>query len=540
MTTAVEVIAETLHRAGCRTAFGIPGGEILAMMHALDDCGIRFALCKHENAGGFMAEGTHHATGAPGILVATIGPGLANGINTVVNAWQDQVPLIVLSGCIDGAEAQTYTHQVFDHAQLMRPITKASFLAADGAVDVIAEKAVALAMADPQGPVHIDIPVSLAEKPQPAARPSTVSVASPTGPAAGEDLSRAAAMLAGAQRPLVVAGVGAVAHDAGPVLQTLCERYGAPLLTTYKAKGLMPEDHPLSLGGHGLSPKSDAIVLPLLDQADCVILAGYDPIEMRAGWYDPWAAENAVEISHFANRHGMHGAAVSFACHVTVGLEALSAAAQAVSPPGGEEAWPDGEPATARAALHQAFSAPETWGPHQAFAAARRVSPRNTVVTADSGAHRILLSQMWPCFEPRGMLQSSALCTMGVALPLAMGYKLAAPDRPVLAVMGDAGLEMVAGELATLRDLKMPLAVLVVVDHSLALIELKQRNAGRANLGVDFGATDFAALANAMGGVGRDIHSAAEMERELPAAYERDGFTLLACHIGPNAYDGAF
>lgn len=347
-------------------------------------------------------------------------------------------------------------------------------------------------------------------------------------------------MLAGAQQPLVVAGVGAVAHESGPVLQALCEQYGAPLVTTYKAKGLLPEDHPLSLGGHGLSPKSDAIVLPLLAQADCMILAGYDPIEMRAGWYDPWKPENAIEISHFANRHGMHGAAASFACNVTAGLEALSAAAQVASAPNAGRAWPGGEPAAARAALQQAFSPPETWGPHQAFAAARRVSPRDTVVTADSGAHRILLSQMWPCYAPRGMLQSSALCTMGVALPLAMGYKLAAPAQPVLAVMGDAGLEMVAGELATLRDLKMPLAVLVMVDRSLALIELKQRNAGRANLGVDFGATDFAALAEAMGGVGRDIRSAADMERELPAAFERDRFTLLACHIGPNAYDGAF
>ena len=103
--TSTQIIARRLSEAGCRHAFGIPGGEVLSIMHALEASGVRFHLCKHENAGGFMAEGTHHATGAPGVLVATIGPGLANGVNTVVNALQDQVPLIVLTGCVGAAEA---------------------------------------------------------------------------------------------------------------------------------------------------------------------------------------------------------------------------------------------------------------------------------------------------------------------------------------------------------------------------------------------------------------------------------------------------
>ncbi|MEM6670827.1 MAG: thiamine pyrophosphate-binding protein [Pseudomonadota bacterium] len=533
--TTTRIIAQRLSEAGCRHAFGIPGGEVLSMMQALDEAGVAFYLCKHENAGGFMAEGTHHATGAPGVLLATIGPGLANGVNSVVNALQDQVPLIVLTGCVGEAEAQTYTHQVFDQNALMRPITKASFTIADGAADVVIDKAVAIAMAAPQGPVHIDIPVHLADQPHPEPRRARVPVEAPMAPAPGPMLDRAREMLARSERPIVIAGVGAVAQGAGPVLQALCERFGAPLLATYKAKGLVSEDHELTLGGHGLSPKSDKIVLPLLEQADCVILAGYDPIEMRTGWRDPWDPATAIEVTHLPNRHGMHGAAMSFVGDVRAGLETLIDGLEPSASP-----WPDRAPAQVRAALQSAFQGPNTWGPHQAFAAARRSSPRDTVVTADSGAHRILLSQMWPCFGARGMLQSSALCTMGVALPLAMGHKLAAPERPVLAVMGDAGLEMIMGELSTLRDWRMPLAVMVMVDRSLALIELKQRATGRANLGVDFDKTDFAAVADAMGGVGVDIASAAQLEDELPKAYARETFTLLACQIDRKAYDGAF
>jgi acetolactate synthase-1/2/3 large subunit len=129
MTTGADIIAQKLHGAGCRHAFGIPGGEVLALMQALDEAGLKFVLVKHENAGGFMAEGGWHADGAPGVLLATLGPGAANAINVVANAWQDRVPLIFLTGCVDQGEAESYTHQVFDHQQLLRPIVKASFSA---------------------------------------------------------------------------------------------------------------------------------------------------------------------------------------------------------------------------------------------------------------------------------------------------------------------------------------------------------------------------------------------------------------------------
>ena len=535
MATTVEIIAEALHRAGCRHAFGIPGGEVTAMMDALSGAGIAFTLCKHENAGGFMAEGTHHATGAPGILLATIGPGLVNAVNSIANAWQDQVPLIVLSGCVDAGEVHSYTHQVFDHSQVMRPVTKGTFTVTDESAAIVIGKAIALAVSDPPGPVHIDIPVSVAGADQPPQPRYTTPVPVKSVPAPSPQLEAARDHLAAAERPIMLAGVGAMHHQAQDVIREICERFEMPLVTTYKAKGLLDENHPLALGGHGLSPKSDLAVLPLFEQSDCVVLAGYDPIEMRDGWRDPWSPEKAIELSHVANQHGMHGAGFAHIGNVAESLRVLAAGLAPCS-----ATWPSREWQAARQQLDQLFAERPDWGPHQAFAAARRASPEHTVVTADSGAHRILLSQMWKCPAPRGLLQSSALCTMGVALPLAAGYKRADPDAPVLAVMGDAGLEMVLGELATLRDLELPVAVMVMVDQSLALIEMKQRRSQLKNLGVDFGATDFAALAEAMGGAGRNVHDADTLERELAAAYDRACFTLLACHIGKRAYDDAF
>jgi acetolactate synthase-1/2/3 large subunit len=206
--TGGEVIGQALAQAGCTHAFGIPGGEVLGLMQGLAAAGLEFVLVKHENAGGFMAEGLWHATGAPGVLVATIGPGVANAINVVANAEQDRVPLIFLTGCLDRAEEETYTHQIFDHQAVLRPIVKASFRAEHGALAPMLDKAVSIATSGQPGPVHIDVPISVAEG-------ATAEAPWPTRPAATtvppKDLLEAArATLSQAKRPIAIAGVDAV------------------------------------------------------------------------------------------------------------------------------------------------------------------------------------------------------------------------------------------------------------------------------------------------------------------------------------------
>ena len=533
--TAATAIATGLANTGCRHAFGMPGGEVLVLLDALVRAGVDFTLCKHENAAGFMAEGSWQATGAPGILLTTIGPGLANGVNSIANAYQEQVPLIVLSGCIAPDMASRFTHQVIDQSALLAPITKAQFQVAEGDAGIIIEKALAIAQADPPGPVHIDLPDTLASS-LVSGPPEPAQVAPPPVLKPGPELEAILTKLRTAQRPLILAGIGAVLHGAGDSIQALADTHGVPVLTTYKAKGIIPEDHQLCLGGHGLSPLSDKTILPLLRRSDCILALGYDPIEMRSDWIDPWDAENVIEICHAPVDHGMHSSSLRFVGDVS----AATAAIQNGLDKPLSNLWPDTEPEIARETLTNAFALRDTWGAHAVFAALDSALPHDAVVTVDSGAHRILLSQMFHANRPGHMLQSAAFCTMGVAVPLATGYKKASSETPVVAVVGDAGLDMVAGDLATLRDMKLPLTIIVLVDNALTLIGRKQSAMALAETGVTFAGTDFLALSKAYGGYGNIINNSNDLHSELALANSRKTFTLLACVIDKDDYKGAF
>ncbi len=530
--SAAQAIAERLYEAGSRHAFGIPGGEVLALMDALEQTGIKVTLVKHENCAGFMGEGAWHGGKGPAVLFATIGPGVANAVNAIANAWQDRVPMIVLTGCVPAVEGHTYTHQVFDHVALLEPITKASFRVEPGTAAVVIDKAVAIATSGRPGPVVLDVPIDVQRESSAAWHRSAHTVQqamAPSGPA----LEEARGWLAEAERPLVIAGVDVITQGGEAGVDAFCRRFNAPLIATYKAKGIVPEDDPLALGGAGLSPICDAELLPLVKASDCVVLAGYDPIEMRIGWRDPFEPDQRViDITAEPNTHYMHQAPLNFVGDVAASLEAIGAGLEP------RATWPGGEPAAAKALLKKKLQSDEDWGPAAVIDEARKACPRNAVATVDSGAHRIVLSQIWECYEPRGLLQSTALCTMGCAVPLAIGRKLAEPDRPVIAFIGDAGLEMFLGELATARDLKLGIPIVVFVDEQLGLIELKQRGLQMPNVGVDFAATDFTAVAKAMGGHGVVASDRASLNAAIQESFARDTFTLISAPIGRRAYDG--
>ena len=157
MTRVADTIAATLRAHGVRHAFGMPGGEVVTLIDGLEQAGIGFKLARHETAAAIMAAGASVLSGAPALLVTTVGPGLANAVNGIADAAQEHVPLVVISGIVDRATRARYTHQVIDQAAMLRPLVKASFEIEPESAGQTVARALALAMADPKGPVHLDL-----------------------------------------------------------------------------------------------------------------------------------------------------------------------------------------------------------------------------------------------------------------------------------------------------------------------------------------------------------------------------------------------
>ncbi|MBI2295526.1 MAG: thiamine pyrophosphate-binding protein [Betaproteobacteria bacterium] len=510
MPKTADIIAQALKAEGVRYAFGIPGGEVLEVLEAFRKTGIRFILTKQELGAGFMADASFQLTGKPGVLVATLGPGLTNAVTPVAQALLDRSALIAITGEIAASLKPLFTHQVIDQCEVLRPIVKwSTTISAQGAFKQV-RKGIAIAKAPLPGPVHFNLPTDVAAAEQPGGERFEAAeqpggerfepVRLPAVPAA-PDLGRVRSWLNAARKPLALVGVGVQLDGAEAELKRFVERWGVPFITTYKAKGVVPEDHALAVGGAGLSPVVDRIHVAHVREADLVLTIGFDPVELRSDWITPWdGRKRTVNIDLAPNTHHVYLSRIECVGSIAGALRQLTAGARVKVPRG----WTDSDLARYRADIRAAIAhrPARGLGPYQAAAALREVFPRNTIATVDTGAHRILINHVWEAYEPRRLLQSSGLGSMGYGLPAAIAAKLLFPKRPVLAMTGEAGLDMVIGELALLAHHRLPITVVVFRDDTLSLIKLKQERMKLPETGVATGSPDYAALARAYGGNG--------------------------------------
>lgn len=516
-----------------RYAFGIPGGEVLELLEAFRKVGIRFVLTKQELGAGFMADACYYLTGIPGVLVATLGPGFTNAVTPVAQALLDRSAMIVITGEVATSLKAVYTHQIIDQCEVLRPIVKwSTMIAAHGAFGQV-RKGIAIATAPMPGPVHFNLPTDVAALEQAEGRhrePARVD----SVPAV-QDLGRVFAWLKGARRPLALAGLGVQLDHAEAGLRRLVEKWRVPLITTYKAKGVIPEDHRLCVGAAGLSPVVDQIHTAHVRDADLILAIGFDPVELRSEWIAPWdEKKRVVTIDLVPGTHHVYGSAIECAGGIRGCLQALNAAA----PPKPPRRWMDAELDRYRASVVEAIAATARRGigPYQVATTLRAVLPRDTIAAIDTGSHRILINHVWQAYEPRRMLQSNGLGSMGYALPAAIAAKLLFPKRPVLAMTGEAGLDMVTGELALLAHHRLPVIIVVFRDDTLSLIKLKQERMKLPETGVATGSPDYALLARAYGGSGVAVRSVAELEKAARAALKSPRFTLIEARIDPSEY----
>ncbi|MCP5366108.1 MAG: thiamine pyrophosphate-binding protein [Hyphomicrobiales bacterium] len=532
--SVADSIARTLSAYGVQWAFGIPGNDVLELVRACEAVGITFVLAKSEPSAAFMADAVYQTTGRPAVLIAAMGPGLANAISGIAGALMERSALLVLAGEVATRQLGIYNHQVFDHVDLALPVTKfADRLNPDRAAQQTA-RALDVAMAHPAGAVLLNVPADLGRAPttaEPAFAPAVVAKAC----LAEDDARAAAALLAAAERPLALVGRGALQDGMRAPLQAFLESWNIPFFASYKAKGLVDENHPLCVGAVGLSPVIDGENMKLVDGADLIVTVGYDPIELRDAWIDAWPHDRpCLTVDSYPQTHRVFPAGTQAIGDMAAILGQLAGRA-----PGGRAvALSDQARAlTGRVAEIVRPRAPQgAISPAALFQTVSDAATPDWWMTVDVGAHRILANHAIRCQSPGQLVQSNGLCCMGYAVPAAIGAQLAHPDRTVVALLGDGCMLMSLGELGVAMERDLPLVVVVLNDSALALIKLKQSKMNMERRAVDFGAPRFDLIAQGFNAHGVRVDTIADFKAALDEAVAARRLTVIDAQVDPSEY----
>jgi acetolactate synthase I/II/III large subunit len=530
---AAAIVAE-LAAAGTSVMYGVPGGgPNLDVVGAGEAAGVRFVLTHSESAAVIMAATRADLTGVPGAAVVTRGPGLASAVNGIAHAALDRLPVVVIADTVRAAEAGRISHQRLDQVALGRSVAKDVVTVGGKHAGESAARAARLAATPPAGPVIVLIDDSDGARYAGAGGGVASQAADPviaSGLAAGEALAALASALRAARRPVLLLGAAAIGHTAA--IRKALVGSGVPALHTYRARGIVPDP---AAEAAGLVTGGTA-EWPLLSAADLIIGLGVDEAEMIPASWD-YAARTLLVTEHPlpAGEPGYFTGSAQLRAPLPAAVEVLAAGVSGSGwPPGiGRSARLD----AARRLAGVAVAAPGMLAPQQVVALARAQVPAETVATVDAGAHMLVVMPMWEVTEPRRLLISSGLATMGFALPAAIAAAQCAPGQPVVAFTGDGGLGMTLAEIETAVRLRLRVAVIVFNDGTLSLIKIKQQPAGQGGgEAVDYSPVSFAAAAVAMGAAGASAATEAELAGALHGAMRSDGPTVIDVAVDPASY----
>jgi acetolactate synthase-1/2/3 large subunit len=553
-----DLIVAMLKAAGIARGFGVPSGNVLPLMEAMRVGGIDFVLMAHEGSAGFAADVTARVTGSPGVCIATLGPGATNLATGVGCAWLDRSPVIAITCTLDEAQLARRIQMRIDHQALFKAITKGSFVLSRGNVRETVAKALRLATTEPVGPVHLDLPedVALARADEPftqtvrAERSSAQSNEAVRAERNGVKskpeqllIDQAAHLLHRARRPIAVIGASAMRMRNPDLLRVLVERHRIPFATTTMAKGLIDDDHPLSLGCIERARRQLQRAF-MREHADLIVGLGYDTIEVE---YEVWAAR--VPVLHVDIERADVDPSVVLAHELVGDLDSCIGALASLD--ACENDWHTdcgaGEQGATRriglieahrSGFQRALRPPgEAFSPHDAIDVVRRTLPRDGILAFDVGAHTHQIASQWTAHAPRTFLITNGWSSMGFGIPAAIAAKLARPDLPVVCIVGDGCFQMTCGEVAVAKRETLAIAFVVLDDRWLSLIKVKQERRDLEHYGTALLDTGYdAPPAHYFGVPAVGVRTAADLERALAEALRSDGPTVIEALVDPTPY----
>lgn len=512
--SGAQITVELLQRQGIKTIAGIPGGATLPLYDALAESPIHHILTRHEQGAGFIAQGMARVSGKAAVCLGTSGPGATNLITAIADARLDSIPMVAITGQVPSAMIGTDAFQEVDTYGLTLPITKHNFLVRSvEELLTIIPQAFEIAESGRPGPVVVDIPkdvqtacMEINQWPEPGSRLTP-------GKPDQVDLAAMAHTIRHAKRPILYIGGGITASGACRDLQKLAAKNGIPVACTLMGLGTMPADDPLNLGMLGMH--GSCATNYALEEADLLIAMGVRFDDRATGKLEEFCPKaGIVHVDIDKSEIGkLRPATLSLAADAGQVLKNLLPLLD--NNPRDEWIKRIGE----LRSMHAEISV--SHGPTHPLGIIDRIAEMvdsETIIATDVGQHQMWVAQSYPFSEPRTLLTSGGLGTMGFGLPAAIGAAMASPGKRVVCFSGDGSILMNIQELATLADLNLPVTVIIMNNGHLGLVRQQQELFYGNRITASKFATvpDFVALARAFGI--RSVNIAAEDNPESALA----------------------
>jgi len=529
--TGAELLVRSLEAQGVKYVFGIPGAKIDKVFDTLLDSKIETVVCRHEQNAAFIAGGIGRMTGKAGVALVTSGPGCSNLVTGLATANSEGDPVVAIGGAVTISNRLKQIHQSMDTVSLFRPITKFSAeIDSAEAVSEIVANAFRAAESGRPGAAFISAPqdIMTAEADGDVLTPAAPEI---LGPADSKTIAAAAALINGAERPVLMVGLLASQPRAAEAVHILLAKTRLPVVCTYQGAGLVPRELFESFGGRvGLFHNQPAD--KLLDAADVVVAVGYNPIEYEPGLWNKGRKRHLIDIDAVpADIDKDYRPQLELIGDIAATLEALAAQVEPKNSSADAKLLDD----IARDRTEFAERAAGLNGvpihPMRLVHELQNLLSDDMTLCLDMGSFHIWLARHLYSFRARQVLITNGQQTLGVGLPWAIAACLVRPTEKVMSISGDGGFLFSASELETAVRLKCNLVHLVWIDGTYDMVRIQEiAKYGRPS-GVDFGPVDVARFAESFGAKGLKIESPDQIGPTLKKALAMQGPVLISIPV---------
>ncbi len=538
--TGAEALVRALEAEGVETVFGYPGAVLLPIYDALyDSKQIRHVLVRHEQGAAHAADGFARVSGKTGVVIATSGPGAANTVTGIANAYMDSIPIVVFTGQVAMNVVGTDAFQECDITGMTIPITKHNYLVKDAAdLPEVIKEAFHIASTGRPGPVLVDVPVTTAKGEVDFRYPDSVSLRGykPTYRGHAKQVKQAAQLIAKARKPLLYIGGGVTSSGAAKEVKELAELMQLPVTATLMGKGAFPEDHHLFVGMpgmHGAKYTNYAIT-----ETDLLVAVGVRFDDRVTGKLASFASKAKVvhvdiDPAEIGKNKPVDVPIVGDARNVLAAI--LAELRKSGAEPRTEAWWKVIDDWRRRYPLHYEHGDGSVLMPQHVIERVDALTAgRDRVVVTDVGQHQMWAAQYVKVRTPRTWVSSGGLGTMGFSLPAAIGAKAGRPDALVVDVVGDGSLQMTLQEMATAASHGIAVKLVLFNNGFLGMVRQWQdlfygkRYSGTV---LPQDTPDYVALAKAFGWHAERVDAPDALDGALGRAFDADGSALVECRV---------